>query len=229
MHPLGICCIMDANTRGNIMKNLWNSGFMQKLGMVTNLVVLNILWLLCCIPVVTAGAATTALYYTVFQYLTNQDDAIFRPFFRAIRQNFKQATLLWLPMLAFLALLVFDGMYIAANGGGILLTVVIVTAVILMLLLTHIFPMVARFQMTAAALLRTAFSLIMLHLPSTLLMFVLNIAPVMLMLFAPAGFFKWLPLWAGLWFALAALLNGKMLLKIWSKHLPKQSSDEEST
>lgn len=211
------------------MKNLWNSALMQKLGIVTNLVVLNILWLVCCIPVVTAGAATTALYHTVFQYLTHQDDAIFRPFFQAFRQNFKQATFLWLPMLALLTLLIFDGLYIAANGGGILLTVAIVAAVALFLLMTHIFPMAARFRMSIGALLRTAFSLTVLHLPSTLLMAALNVVPVILLLFAPAGFLKWLPLWTGLWFALIAYLNGKLLLKLWEKHLPKQEHEDEFT
>jgi len=210
------------------LKNLWNSPLMQKLGMLTNLVVLNLLWLLCCIPVVTAGAATTALYHTVFQYLTHQDEAIFRPFFRAFRQNFKQATLLWLPMLALLALLIFDGLYTAANGGGFLLTVFIVASVVLFLLMTHIFPMAARFRMTAGALLRTAFSLTVLHLPSTLLMAVLNVLPVIVLLFTPAGFLKWLPLWAGLWFALIACLNGKLLLKLWEKHLSKQEHEDEA-
>ena len=207
------------------MKNLWNSPLMQKLGMLTNLVVLNLLWLLCCIPVVTAGAATAALYHTVFQYLTHQDDTIFRPFFRALRQNFKQATLLWLPTLAILALLIFDCLYIAANGGGILLAAVIVVSAVLLLLMTHLFPMAARFRMTAGALLRTAFSLTVLHLPATLLMAVMNAVPVIMLLFAPAVFLRWLPLWTCLWFALIAYLNGKLLLKLWEKHLPKQEHE----
>ena len=79
--------------------------------------------------------------------------------------------------------------------------------------------MAARFEMTAGSLLKTAFSLVILHLPSTLLMAALNVLPVVLMLFAPAGFLRWFLLWICLWFALVAYLNGKMLLKIWSKHL----------
>ena len=210
------------------MRSLWNSQLMQKLGLVTNLVVLNLLWLACCIPVVTAGAATTALYHTVFQYLTHQDDAIFRPFFRAFRQNFKQATFLWLPMLVLLALLVFDGLYVAANGGGILMTAVIVASAVLLLVMMHIFPMVARFRMRAGALLTTALSLTLLHLPITILMTVLSIAPVLILLFAPAGFLKWLPLWTCLWFALIAYLNGKLLLMLWDKHLSKQENANET-
>ena len=64
------------------MKGLfnWNSRLMQGLAMVTNLVALNLLWIICCIPIFTAGAATTALYQTVIQYQTQQDDAVFRHF-----------------------------------------------------------------------------------------------------------------------------------------------------
>ena len=82
----------------------WDSPLIQKLALLTNLVALNILWFLCFIPAFTAGAATTALYYTVFQYLAGESDEIFRPFFRSFGQNFKQATLLWLPLLVLLVL-----------------------------------------------------------------------------------------------------------------------------
>jgi len=85
--------------------------------------------------------------------------------------------------------------------------------------------MAARFRMTAGALLRTAFSLTVLHLPATLLMAVMNAVPVIMLLFAPAVFLRWLPLWTCLWFALIAYLNGKLLLKLWEKHLPKQEHE----
>lgn len=76
---------------------------------LTSLIELNLLWLLCCLPVVTAGAATTAVYYTMYRILTGEDDAVLRPYFRAFRQNFKQATLLWLPLLVIAAVLGLDG------------------------------------------------------------------------------------------------------------------------
>lgn len=202
------------------MKNIWNSPIMQKLGTVTNLVILNVLWLICCIPVVTVGAATAALYQTVFQYLTDGSDAVFLPFFQAFRQNFKQATLLWLPLAVLAAVLTVDGFYLFANGHGILLAFVVVAAAFILIVGAHLFPMAARFEMSCKAILKTAFSLTMLHLPSSALMGALNIVPIAMLLFAPAGFMRWLPLWIGLWFSLTAYLNGKMLLKIWKKHLP---------
>lgn len=201
----------------------WNSPLIQKLALLTNLVALNILWLLCCIPAFTAGAATTALYYTVFQYVDGVSDEIFRPFFRSFGQNFKQATLLWLPLLMILMLLTFDGLFLAANGGNAALWIALVVATLVFLMLhTYLFPLLARFEMKSKALFSTAISLFVLHLPTSLLMAAMNLLPVFLMLFAPTDFLRWSILWIGLWFSLVAYLNGKMLLKIWSKHMPNQ-------
>lgn len=213
------------------MKNLFNpdSPLTQKLAMVTNLIILNMVWLICCIPVVTAGAATTALYYTVFQYITKEDDTVFRPFFHSFRQNFRQATLLWLPLLVLLALLVFDFLYLlAGNGTALLWIAFLAAALVYTMLQTHLFPLLARFEMTAKALFSTAFSLFMLHLPTSLLMMALNLIPLVFLLLAPAEFLQCTILWLGIWFSLAAYLNGRLLLKLWSKHIPEPEKIPES-
>ena len=61
---------------------------------------LSILWLICCLPVVTAGAATAALYATVHRYIRKEEGHLLRTFFGAIRENWKRATLVWLVVLA---------------------------------------------------------------------------------------------------------------------------------
>ena len=63
--------------------------FIGKLG---DLVLLNLLWLVCCIPVFTAGAATTAVYYVTLKLVRDEDDSTIKSFFRSFIQNFKQAT-----------------------------------------------------------------------------------------------------------------------------------------
>ena len=204
------------------MKNIWHSPLMQKLSMVTNLVCLNVLWILCCIPVITAGAATAALYHTVFQYITGQDDAVVRPFFRGFRQNFKQGTLLGLIFLIIAAVLAADAWYLINIGKyASAWMLLILLAVAAMMLMTHIFPMQARFDMKLGALLRTSLSLAILHLPATLVMTALNVLPIVAILISPNVFLRFLILWFGIWFALVAYLNGRWLMKIWSRHLPK--------
>ena len=207
------------------MKELFNlnSPWVQRFAMLTNLVCLNILWLVCCIPVFTAGAATAALYHTVFLYHNKEDDAVLRPFFRAFRTNFKQSTLLFLPLFAALLLVVFDLVYLASYGKGTaVLFLLILVILLLMGMLIHLFPLIARFDMNAKALLRTAFSLTALHLPGTLTVIALLVLPVVLLLFFPDWFLRLGVVWAGVWFSAIAYFFGKFLLKIWNKHVPSE-------
>lgn len=209
------------------MKELFslNSPWVQRFAMLTNLVMLNILWLICCIPVFTAGAATCALYDTIFQYHTNQDDAVLRPFFRAFRSNFKQSTLLHLPLLAVVILLVFDIVYLASRGKGTAILFLLIVAVFLVLgMMVHLFPLIARFEMDTKALLRTAFSLVVLHLPATLLVIGLTLLPACLLFLFPSRFLQFGAAWAGVWFSVIAYFFGKFLLRIWEKHLSAQQS-----
>ena len=69
---------------------------MKILTLAANLVCLNILWLLCSLPIVTAGASTAAMYYVVFQYINDQDDAVLKPFLKAFKENFRTATPVWM-------------------------------------------------------------------------------------------------------------------------------------
>ena len=207
------------------MKELFNlnSPWVQRFAMLTNLVCLNILWLVCCLPVFTAGAATSALYHTVFLYHNKEDDAVLRPFFRAFRANFKQSTLLFLPLLAALLLIIFDLVYLASYGKGTaVLFLLILVVFLLMGMLIHLFPLIARFDMNARALLLTAFSLTALHLPGTLTVIALLVLPVILLLFFPDWFLRLGVVWAGVWFSAIAYFFGKFLLKIWNKHVPSE-------
>ena len=58
--------------------------------------ILNILWLVCSVPVITAGASTTALYSVMFKIIKKEEGYIIKSFLKAFRQNFKQSTIVWL-------------------------------------------------------------------------------------------------------------------------------------
>ena len=58
--------------------------------------ILNILWLVCSVPVITAGASTTALYSVMFKIIKKEEGYIIKSFLKAFRQNFKQSTIIWL-------------------------------------------------------------------------------------------------------------------------------------
>lgn len=85
-----------------------DSPVMQALGKMADLMWLNILTLICCIPVVTAGASLTAMHYMALKIVRNEECYITKGFFKSFKENFKQATLIWLLMVIVIAVLTGD-------------------------------------------------------------------------------------------------------------------------
>lgn len=157
---------------------------------------LNLLWLICCIPIVTAGASTTALFYVTLKMADNEEGNITQQFFRAFRENFRQATKVWLILLAVGLALIFDG-YIFYHmrfenafwtiGTAIFLVAVAAYAIILM----YIFPLMARFENTVRAMFLNSIMIGMRFLLCTALMAAVYFAMVLIIVrfFTPAVVF----------------------------------------
>ena len=84
---------------------------------VADLCILNIICLVCCIPIVTAGASITAMYYVTLKMVRNEEAYIVRSFFKSFKDNFKQATIINLIMIAVGAVLYLD-LNVAKNMPG---------------------------------------------------------------------------------------------------------------
>ncbi len=69
-------------------------------GFLGQLIALNLLWIVCSLPVITAGASTTALFYCTLKLHKDGDIRVFHDFFKSFKQNFKQSTLIWILMAA---------------------------------------------------------------------------------------------------------------------------------
>jgi len=78
------------------------------LGKITDSLLLCLLYLLSCLPIITIGAATTALYYTTHKVLRCDRSYLWKEYKRAWKENFKQATICWLIFAGIGALLGFD-------------------------------------------------------------------------------------------------------------------------
>ena len=75
----------------------YGSKFYRLMTLVTNLMLLNMLWILTSLPLFTMGASLSAMYHVCIQYVTKQDDGLVKLYFKAFKENFKQATLVWIP------------------------------------------------------------------------------------------------------------------------------------
>lgn len=88
------------------MDRLFNmdNKFFTVMGRVADLIMLNVVFLICCLPIVTIGASLTALHYVTLKMARNEESYIIRSFFKSFKQNFKQATVINLIMLAVAAI-----------------------------------------------------------------------------------------------------------------------------
>ena len=78
------------------------------LNKMADLILLNLIFLLCCIPVVTIGPAITALYAVSLRSVRYGDGYVIQTFFRSFKQNFKQSFVVGMIGLLFVCLLVID-------------------------------------------------------------------------------------------------------------------------
>ena len=99
----------------------YDNGFWRFMGKLWDALVLNILWMVCCIPLVTVGAATTAVYYVALKLARDEEGYVISSFFKSFKENFRQATALWLVLAAGAAALAVDCRFLlAGDGGGVL-------------------------------------------------------------------------------------------------------------
>ncbi len=128
---------------------------------------LNFLWFICCLPVITIGASTTALYYTSFKIAKDEGSFITTMFFRSFRQNFRQATVIWLIMLAAGAVIGADALLLyrlhqtttgaAAVAWTLLLAVNFACMIFYAIVLIHIFPLLSIASNTTPNMFKNAF------------------------------------------------------------------------
>lgn len=199
------------------MHNLFNyeNPFIQFLARVGDLMILNLLFILCSLPVVTLGASLTALHRVTQNMLFEQEDPIIKTFFRAFRQNFRQATLVWLVGLVVIVSLVCDVLLVMAYfDGGPAKTMYILVAVLAILVagvFSYLMPLIARYDNGMRQQLNNAVVLAVIKLPKTVLLVFLNLLPVILLVISVPIFVQTLIFWVVIGFAFVSFIGSSIL------------------
>ena len=206
-----------------------DSKFMRAMSRLGDLMLLNVFFLLCCIPVITIGAANTALYTVCFRFGTDREGGTVRSFFRAFRDNFRQSTALWLVTLlcggtAGLNTYVFYLMPGSIRYGFILFALLFV---LVLLIFGYTFPLLSQFDNSVFSTLKNALVLALGYLPRSVLMAVLNMLPWALLLANILLFFQAGLIWVMVYFASAAYANTFILRKVFAPYLPDDDSHDE--
>ncbi len=160
-----------------------DSPIMRILSRIADLMLLNLMAAICCIPIITAGASFTALHYTALKMARNEETYIIKGFFKSFKDNFKQATIIWLLFLFVLAVLVGDFLImrnIEAIPNAIRVVVMVVTILVL-LTGTFLFPVLAKFDNPVLRTIKNAFVISIMQFPKAIVMFILNWLPWVLL------------------------------------------------
>ena len=149
----------------------YDIGFMQFITLLSRLTLLNILWTVCCIPVVTAGAATAAQYYSA-QKLFEGDTHIFGNFRAGMRLYWRKSTIIWL-FTALLSSAFLIGFYILTTavvpGQTILTSISALAFVTMLMILLWVYPVMIHFTGNLREIFFNAFVFTFMYAPITLI------------------------------------------------------------
>ena len=197
------------------------SPVMRFLSSFANLIGVNLLIILFSVPLVTVGAAATAGLRVTRDIMNGEESHIVRSFWNAFRENFTQATLVWIP----------QAVVIAGLSGNFYLfqflmddahyrKAIVLLAVLLVVVVgvgVYLYMLVETFQNRITEHLKNAFALFFHYLPISVLLACLNALPAVLFVLSPYLFLQTFVVWAGFGFALICLLDNLMLKSVFTK------------
>jgi len=208
-----------------------NSPLMLFLARITDLMILSALWLLCCLPIVTIGPATSAMCYVALKMARDEESGITRAFFHAFKVNFKQGLVLSLIFLGLGLILYVDFAYTAILSGlpkMLMRIVFFFFGICYLMIFSYVFPMQAQFDNSLKNTFVNSFLLSIQNLPRTVLIIIFNAAPILIFIFLPSFILQFLPLWLFLAPATISWMCAKHFKQIFDPLIsPPEENEEE--
>lgn len=206
------------------MNSLFNmdNGFFRFMGKVCDMILLDILTLVLCIPLVTIGPALTALFYVSLKIVRDEEGYVFRGFFKSFVQNFKQGFLLELVVAAAAAVLYIDlgvvNNWMTQNNSiliRLLFYALVGFALLSAVTVVYIFPVLAKFENPTKRVLVNSVMMAVKHLPNSVFMLVVVVAAGVSVYIYPILIFFVI--------GLAAYINSFILRKIFDNYITVDS------
>lgn len=186
----------------------------RALSRLFDLILLNILWVLFSLPVVTAGASTAALYSVMLKIVANEEGYIIRGFWEAFRSNFKQSTVIWLILLAAGAALGADFAIVSGFTGAPARAGMALLGAAVFLYLTElvfVFPLIARFENTTLEMMKNAVLIPLARLKFMVPVILLTAASLILTFLNQATIMAGAVIWSVIGGALLAFANSFLI------------------
>ncbi len=201
-----------------------DSEVMEFLSKVTDYIILNLLTLLCSIPIITIGAAHTAKFYTSMKIVRGEEPSVTKSYFKSFRENFAQVTVAWLIILLVGLVLAFDWYNVlygrAASMPIILKAVLGVLSFVVWSVAYCMFPFEARYKVTLKELFKASMVMALLNFPRMILIFIVTFLPYIIC----AWYIEWgLAIWL-----LCTTVTLYYISKEFNKQLEMLNKEEET-
>lgn len=197
-----------------------DSKFMEMLNKITDMMILNVLFILTSIPIFTLGASMTALYTVTLKLAEGEDVYLVREYFGGFKENFRKATFLWI-------ILLITGLIIAAETALLIavdfqlknLLLMVQGGLLLFYLITFIitFPLVSVSDKGVVETLKAATGAPFQRFPEAMALMALHAVPVVLTWFVFMVVPQVVMLWGFVGFAYIAYLSSYMMNRIFLK------------
>ena len=211
-----------------------DSPFVRLMAKVADFMILNLLFVICSLPIVTMGAAVTAMYDVLTRMDTRREVPAATGFMKAFNGNFKKATKLWLIFLAVAAFLVFDIYLMLTKVPAALtmqVTLIIVFLVILfvwIMAVGYAFVLLARLENPLGRTIKMSFALTLVHLiPNSIFTGIVSLLPIIILFGFTQLFFAFFPVWIFGGIPLLAYVNSKIYMRIIVKYVPELKDEKE--
>ena len=214
------------------MREFFNmdNGFFRALGRLADIMILNVTFLIFCIPIVTIGASLTGMYYVALKMAENEEGYIIRGFWKSFKQNFKQATVIWIAMLIVALVLIMDFQILGLSTGSLakpLYIGIIAVSFIYLMVFSYVFPLLARFYNTIRGTFKNAILIAIANLPYTVLIIIVTVVPVAVTFYNTYTLWYGILIWLMAGFAGIAYVNSYFYKKIFVKFMPEEKDDTD--
>ena len=203
----------------NADNKLWSS-----VNSAVDAILLNIMWLITCIPIFTVGAATTAFYYTTHKVIRNQRSGIWKEYWSSFKGNFKQATKTWLIFLVIFVVFYLDiticSVYLEAGENiGVMVYFFYGLLAVVLVWFMYVFAYIARFEDNIKTTLKNA-ALMACTNPGYSLIVLVMVAGALYVCRALISFAWFVP-------AIAMVFINLALEKVFRKYMTEEELEEE--
>lgn len=207
-----------------------DGGLVRFLSKASDICIIGIIWLLCCLPIVTIGASTTAAYYTIIKVVKRQRGTLFREFIQAFKKNFKDSVMIhcfYLVIEGFLVINIYHAYQaLETRDSAMVFNQLFIYAAFLLLVMAagiYTYPALSRFSMKRKELIQFSFVAMCRYLPITILLIAVFLASFGAMVLLPVGII-FMP---GISLYLYSLIMEPVLRKYMTEEMKKQWDGEE--